>query len=88
MLPGYDCEVNSLCKECHIIIYEGFKKVDIENDTLVKEFFDSRPISSGTRKNYLIWYVKYSNFTGMTPSELIEKLKRKKMNKFVVDIGK
>lgn len=45
MLPGYDCEVNSLCKECHIIIYEGFKKVDIENDTLIKEFFDSRPIS-------------------------------------------
>jgi len=49
-----------------------FNKSNIENDPLVQEFFNSRPISNGTKKNYIYRFIKYSNFTGMSLSELIE----------------
>ena len=53
-----------------------FKKADIIEDPLVQEFFDSRPISEGTKKNYLYRFIKYSNFTGKSPSELINEAEK------------
>ena len=41
-----------------------YKTADIIENPLVQEFFDSRPISKGTKKNYLYRFIKYSNFTG------------------------
>lgn len=57
-----------------------FKKSDIEDDPLVQEFFDSRPIANSTKKNYLIRFVKYSNFTGMSPSEWIDEAEDEEKN--------
>lgn len=53
-----------------------FNKADIENDPLVQEFFDSRPITSGTKKNYIYRFIKYSNFTGKSLSELINEAEK------------
>jgi integrase len=57
-----------------------FNKSDIENDPLVQEFFNSRPISEGTKKNYLYRFIKYSNFTGMSLSELIDEAEEEEKN--------
>jgi integrase len=53
-----------------------YKTADIIEDPLVQEFFDSRPISKGTKKNYLYRFIKYSNFTGKSPSELIDEAEK------------
>jgi integrase len=48
-----------------------FSSADIENDPLVQEFFDSRPITAGTKKNYLNRFRQYSNLIRMLPKDLI-----------------
>lgn len=57
-----------------------FNKSDIEDDPLVQEFFGSRPISDGTRKNYINRFRLYSNFTGLSPSELIKEAENEEDN--------
>ncbi|KAF5047702.1 Tyrosine recombinase XerC [anaerobic digester metagenome] len=49
-----------------------FTHEEIEEDPLVKEFLGSRPIKYPTIKNYLMRFWHYSNFTGISPTELIE----------------
>lgn len=59
----------------------SFTRKEIEEDPLVKEFLGSRPIKYPTIKNYLVRFWHYSNFTEMSPTELIEEAEDEEENR-------
>jgi len=53
----------------------GNNHMDISDDKRIKDFFMLRDLGESTKRTYLIRLTKYSKFTGLTPTELIEEAK-------------